>query len=199
MSEKTGSLLAVAAAPLVAAGLIELWMHRRTLWRIMAAMTLLAGLANAAVYELQFAYCRATGTTQRSLALPAPYVQALDYVRQHSPLRAVVIDPYSDAMPDTVCTTVLTERRVWLRRELRYLSRLSSDPDLPTAGAALLAGYGSALARPVELEGQTLGVLEFYAPPPAKGIRRLNGQNRAFHLVYRLTYNDVTIICETVQ
>ncbi len=53
--------------------------------------------------------------------------------------------------------------RVWLRHELRWLGKLAADPDLPTA-AARRAGYESAIAWPVELEKQTLGVLEFYAP-----------------------------------
>jgi signal transduction histidine kinase/ActR/RegA family two-component response regulator len=41
---------------------------------------------------------------------------------------------------------------------------LSAMPDQPTATLALRAGYNAAIAWPIEVEGQALGVLEFYAP-----------------------------------
>jgi signal transduction histidine kinase/CheY-like chemotaxis protein len=54
--------------------------------------------------------------------------------------------------------------RVWLRREVRHVADLAADPELGPVTPALAAGLRSALAWPVELAGEFLGVLEFYAP-----------------------------------
>jgi PAS domain S-box-containing protein len=65
--------------------------------------------------------------------------------------------------------------RVWSRRELRWLGKLSAMPELPTAAPAQRAGYNAAIAWPVEVDGQALGVLEFYAPTIANPDENLLG------------------------
>ena len=119
MSMKTASLLVVAAAPLVADGLLALMFAAPSTWRTVqravAALVLLAGLANSLVYTFQFAGYRLTGRDRgRSADLPADYVQALDYVRRHTQPTAVVVDPNEDRLPDTIGTLLIAERQVWL-------------------------------------------------------------------------------------
>jgi signal transduction histidine kinase/ActR/RegA family two-component response regulator len=54
--------------------------------------------------------------------------------------------------------------RVWLQREYRWVDDIAHDPSLPCVGIAIKAGLQGALALPIELEKQMLGVVEFYAP-----------------------------------
>ncbi len=133
MSMKIGSLLAVAAAPLVADGVLALMLGRvqalravtthspeyipagRTAWRAAAALALLVGLTNSLVYTLQFAVYRFTGRDGgRSNELPADYVQALSYVRRNTRADVVVVDPNSDLLREAIGTLLVAERQVWL-------------------------------------------------------------------------------------
>jgi two-component system, sensor histidine kinase and response regulator len=54
--------------------------------------------------------------------------------------------------------------RAWSRRELRWSSNLANEPELPLAPQALQLGLRGELALPIELAGELLGVLDFYAP-----------------------------------
>ena len=63
----------------------------------------------------------------------------------------------------------------WWARPFWNVGRLANEPELSGAPLAVSDGLGSALAWPVELDGQVLGVMEFYAPsipPPARGTLR---------------------------
>lgn len=142
MSMKMASLLAVAAAPLVAEGMAWLLPSRvldgagahgvgspappsprTSAWRLAASLAVLAGLANSLVYTLQFAAYRVTGRDGgRSADLPADYVEALDYVRQNSPASAVVVDPDADRLRDSIATLLIAERQGWL--PTRYSAEL---------------------------------------------------------------------------
>jgi PAS domain S-box-containing protein len=55
--------------------------------------------------------------------------------------------------------------RVWAARELRWVADLADEGELPLSPLALDAGLRSALAWPVEVAGEMLGVLEFYGRP----------------------------------
>ena len=141
MSMKIASMLPVVAAPLVADGLRALWpsladgsgaaraagaatsIPRRSAWRVIAMLALAAGLINSLAYSLQFGFYRLSGhDTGRFNELPADYVQALTYVREHSPRGAVVADPNGDLLRDTICTLLISERQVWL--PTRYSAEL---------------------------------------------------------------------------
>ncbi|MFQ3592043.1 MAG: ATP-binding protein [Gemmataceae bacterium] len=58
--------------------------------------------------------------------------------------------------------------RVWLHHNYRWIDRLESEPSLPGQQLAINAGLHAAIALPMELGQQFLGVVEFYAPqiPP---------------------------------
>jgi PAS domain S-box-containing protein len=54
--------------------------------------------------------------------------------------------------------------RVWLRRECRWIGNLAGESTLSARPIALDYRLNSALALPIELDKQMLGVLEFYGP-----------------------------------
>jgi hypothetical protein len=115
MSMKVASMLVVAAAPLVADGVVALMTKPLLVWRATAALAVAVGLTNALVYAGQFAFNRALHRpSDRVVELPAAYVDALDYVRRETPENALVVDPSSNLMRATISTLLVAERRVWL-------------------------------------------------------------------------------------
>ena len=115
VSMKIATLLAVSAAPLVADGILTVWHQRRVVWKLVAAATLSLGLANAAVYTLQFpAYRLGVPAGDRFAEMPANYIAALEYVREQTPRTAVVIDPGGDMGISADITVLVAERRLWL-------------------------------------------------------------------------------------
>lgn len=139
MSMKTASLLAIAAAPMIAEGLIALlgigaadraaapgW---RRPWRAVAALALLLGVGNTLVYAGQFSFYRFSGRG-RSASIPVDYANALDYVRHSTPRNAVVVDPNGDLLKDTIGTVLIGERQVWLPT-IYTVDLFKSDADKP--------------------------------------------------------------------
>jgi hypothetical protein len=115
MSMKIASMIVVAAAPLVAAGVVALATKRVPVRRTAAALAVAVGLTNALMYTGQFAVYRAFNRGRdRMVALPAAYVDALDYVRLGTPPMSLVVDPSSSSMKVTISTLLIGERRVWL-------------------------------------------------------------------------------------
>lgn len=114
-SMKTGSLLAIAFAPLIAVT-IEKWLSGGlTRWRAIAAALLVAlGAIQTSAYILQFPYYRMTGSRSRGLAIPLDYYAALVWLRDHTPPRSIVVDPGGLTMRDELPTAWIAERRVWL-------------------------------------------------------------------------------------
>ncbi len=135
MSMKIASLLAIAAAPLVAEGLLALgaagparptWMNA---WRVIAVVALLTGVTNSLAYVGQFAFYRLSGRGHFA-EVPSDYAAALDYVRRHTPPSAIVVDPNGDVLSDTIGTLLIGERQVWLPTQ--YSATLfRSDSDRP--------------------------------------------------------------------
>jgi hypothetical protein len=114
-SMKTASLIAASAAPVVAAGIEAA--HRDG--RLRPAAWFGAGLIGVAAlctlaYAGQFAVYRLRGDTSRALVLPAGYVRALEYVRDHSPPDAVLLDPYAMNVKPCIPTLLIGERRTYL-------------------------------------------------------------------------------------
>jgi len=109
-SMKTASLLAVAAAPLVAAGLAR----QSRFGRATAVLLITLGFVQSATYVLQFPWYRITGESARCVALPADYVAALDWIRTNSGERAVLVDPTSVGFRAEIVPLIFAERRVWL-------------------------------------------------------------------------------------
>lgn len=112
---KIATLLCVAMAPPVAAGLQALRGRRRgAAARLVAVALIVLGVAHTAVYALQFVMYRATGRAPFRLTLPVDYHRALLYVRGHTPVDAVVMDAGSLVIRDTLTTVAIGERRAWL-------------------------------------------------------------------------------------
>ncbi|MEA2413845.1 MAG: hypothetical protein QOI58_502 [Thermoanaerobaculia bacterium] len=129
-SMKTGSLLAIAFAPLIADP-IDRWM-RGTLprWQAIGAALLVAlGLVQTSVYVLQFPYYRITNSRVRRVALPLDYYDALVWIRDHTPPRSIVVDAGGLTLRDENPTLWIGERRGWLPtpNSEAFLSPLHSD------------------------------------------------------------------------
>ncbi len=115
VSMKTGSLLAIAFAPLVAFA-IDRWLSGE-LGRaraIGAALLVALGLVQTSVYLLQFPYYRITNSRARSVALPLDYYDALAWIRDHTPPQSIVADPGGLTFRDEYPTLWIAERRGWL-------------------------------------------------------------------------------------
>jgi hypothetical protein len=114
-SMKNGSLLAVCFAPLIAPT-IERWLSG-TLprWQtILASVLVVLGAVQTFVYVLQYPYYRMTGSRSRSVAIPLDYYDALQWLRDHTPPRSIVVDPGGLTMREELPTLWIAERRVWL-------------------------------------------------------------------------------------
>jgi hypothetical protein len=114
-SMKTGSLLAIAFAPLIAVT-IEKWLAGAlSRWRvILAGLLVVAGTAQTFAYILQFPYYRITGSRSRAVAFSRDYYQALVWLRDHTPRRSIVVDPGGLTTAEVLPTLWIAERRVWL-------------------------------------------------------------------------------------
>ncbi|MCU1244359.1 MAG: hypothetical protein JWN02_269 [Acidobacteria bacterium] len=106
LSMKTGSLLAVVAAPLIAPAFSRL--------RLLAVAVVILGLVQTSAYLLQFPFYRFTHATTHDTAIPEGYWAALDRIRRGTPEDAVVVDPMTLGTDTAVWTVILAERRVWL-------------------------------------------------------------------------------------
>ncbi|HEV7573157.1 MAG TPA: hypothetical protein VGQ21_16775 [Thermoanaerobaculia bacterium] len=115
VSMKTGSLLAVAFAPLVAFA-IDKWLSGETgrAQSAVAALLIVLGLVQTAAYVLQFPYYRITNSRARSLAFPLDYYEALVWIRDHTTARSIVVDPGGLNFRDEIPTLWIGERRGWL-------------------------------------------------------------------------------------
>jgi hypothetical protein len=116
-SMKIAALIAVAACPLACVGLARSMKN----WRSPAAALTLAlivlGLLCTAAYAGQFAFLRLRHNHDRTMALPADYVAALEFIRDNTPSQAIVIDPQSMPYALTIPTVFVGERRVYLPTE----------------------------------------------------------------------------------
>jgi hypothetical protein len=114
-SMKTGSLIAIAFAPLIAPTL-ETWLRgglRR--WQvIVAALVVAAGAIQTGAYILQFPYYRLTGSRSRAVVFSRDYYRSLVWLRDHTPQRSIVVDPGGLTMGEVLPTIWIAERRVWL-------------------------------------------------------------------------------------
>src|SRR5260221_11436535 len=112
---KTGSLLAIAFAPLIAIT-IETWLSGRLArWRVIAAAMLVAlGAIQKSAYILQFPYYRMTGSGAGGEAIPLDYYEALVCFRKHTPQRVIAVDPGGMTMRQVVPTLWIAERWAWL-------------------------------------------------------------------------------------
>jgi hypothetical protein len=114
-SMKTGSLLAVSFAPLIAVAVEEWLGGRLARWQvIVAAVLVMLGAIQTSAYILQFPYYRFTGSRSRSLAIPSDYYGALLWLRDHTPQRSVVAEPGGLTIRAELPTTWIAERRAWL-------------------------------------------------------------------------------------
>lgn len=114
-SMKTGSLMAIAFAPLIAVT-IERWLSGMLpRWQAILASVLVAlGAIQTSAYVLQFPYYRMTGSRSRSVIIPLDYYDALVWIRDHTPPRSIVVDPGGLTMSEELPTLWISERRVWL-------------------------------------------------------------------------------------
>jgi hypothetical protein len=114
-SMKTGSLMAVAFAPLIAVT-IERWLDgglRR--WQVITAALLVAlGTIQTAAYIFQFPYYRLRGSMSRGVSVSADYYNALLWLRDHTATNAIVADEGTLDVRIALSTTWIAERRVWL-------------------------------------------------------------------------------------
>jgi len=113
-SMKIATLIAVAASPLAYAGLVRWRQNWRAPVGLAAAALTAAGLVCTAVYAGQFAFMRVRHDNRRALQLPLDYVKALQFLRDHTPREAIVIDPQSVSYPLSIPTNFVGERRVYL-------------------------------------------------------------------------------------
>jgi len=102
MSMKTATLMVIAFAPLIE------WPP------LYALLVVLLGLGQSAAYVAQFPYYRFTHATSHNVSIPADYHDALVWIRDHTPLDAVVEDPASVPVWQVVFPTMIGERRVSL-------------------------------------------------------------------------------------
>ena len=115
VSMKTGSLLAVSFAPLIAVAIEKWFAGSLARWRaIAAALVVTLGAVQTGAYVLQFPYYRLTGSRSRGVAFPLDYYQALTWLRDHTPRRSIVVDPRSLTISEELPTIWIGERRVWL-------------------------------------------------------------------------------------
>jgi len=113
-SMKTGSLVAIAFAPLLPPALERLF-GGAARWRIAAATLVAAlGVVQTAAFVLQFPWYRATRPAAHVYAIPADYHDALVWIRDHTPREAVVVDPQGLHTQEVLYTMMVGERRVWL-------------------------------------------------------------------------------------
>jgi len=114
-SMKTGSLVAIAFAPLLALALERLFGDGVPRWRSAAAMLVIAlGLVQTAAFVLQFPWYRITRPAAHAYRIPADYHDALVWVRDHTPRQAVIVDPQGLRTQEVLYAMMVGERRVWL-------------------------------------------------------------------------------------
>jgi hypothetical protein len=114
-SMKTGSLLAIAFAPLIAVAIERGFRGTLPRWQtIAAALLIVLGAIQTSAYILQFPYYRLTGARSRGVALSADYYRALVWIRDNTPRRSIVVDPGGLTMPEVLPTLWIAERRAWL-------------------------------------------------------------------------------------
>ncbi len=114
-SIKTGSLLAVAFAPLIAMT-IEMW-FRGSLdrWqKITAAFLVALGVIETSAYILQFPYYRLMHSESRGVTIPGDYYRSLVWIRDHTPRRSILVDPGGLTIRGELPATWIAERRSWL-------------------------------------------------------------------------------------
>ncbi len=141
-SMKTGSLLAVGFAPLIAVTIEKWFCGRPPLWCTIAATLLLApGVIETSVYILQFPYYRVTGSRSRSLALSLDYYRALLWLRDHTPQRSIVADPAGLALHYELPAIWIAERRAWLATPNTPPSLVPADGSSLPRRAALWSAF----------------------------------------------------------
>jgi len=113
-SMKIASLIAVAAVPLACVGLARCLQNWRAPVAIVALTLVALGLACTAAYAGQFAFMRLQHNHDRTMVLPSDYMSALQFIRDNTPVDAIVIDPQSVPYSLTMPTVFIAERRVFL-------------------------------------------------------------------------------------
>lgn len=114
-SMKTGSLVAIAFTPLLAPAFRRLFAEGVPRWRAWAAVFVVAlGAVQSSAFVLQFPWYRATRPPGRAYSIPAGYHDALIWIRDHTPPRAVIVDPQCLRTQEVLYTMMVGERRVWL-------------------------------------------------------------------------------------
>jgi hypothetical protein len=114
-SMKTGSLLAVSFAPLIASAIEKLINGTLRRWEAIAAVTVIAlGAVQTSAYILQFPYYRLMGSRPEALALSADYYHALVWLREHTPRQSIVVEPGGLTIPVELPSLWIAERRAWL-------------------------------------------------------------------------------------
>jgi hypothetical protein len=114
-SMKTGSMLAIAFAPLIGVAIRNWLSGSLPRWQVVLAALLVAlGVIQTSAYILQFPYYRLTGSRLRALVVPGDYYDALVWLRDHTPPRSIVVDPGSLTISSELPTTWIAERRAWL-------------------------------------------------------------------------------------
>lgn len=141
LSMKIATLLAVSATPLVAGGaqvLLARWKEARSrIVVVLVGVVVCVGTVNTAAYVLQFAAARVLHRGSRFVEIPRDYFEAMLILRSATPRHALVIDPFHAALPDTISTLLLAERRVWL--ETKYsaeVHQLAADDLIATRATA---------------------------------------------------------------
>ncbi len=113
-SMKTATLIAVTAMPIVCSGLEVCRSNWRRPMAVVAAVTIVIGAGTTVAYAGRYAFERVRHQEiSTALALPVDYVACLRYIRDRTPIDAVVIDPETGPYP-MVPTLAIGERRIYL-------------------------------------------------------------------------------------
>jgi hypothetical protein len=114
-SMKTGSLVAIAFAPLLGPALERLLGDTTPRSRRAAAVLVIAlGVVQTSAFVLQFPWYRATQRTGHAYSIPADYHDALIWIRDHTLRQAVVVDPQGLKTQEVLYAMMVGERQVWL-------------------------------------------------------------------------------------
>jgi hypothetical protein len=114
-SMKTGSLVAVAFTALLPPAIEQFLAGGVSRWRSWAAVVLIAlGATQTAAFVLQFPWYRVSRSSGHAYSIPLDYHDGLIWLRDHTPPRAIVVDPQGMQTQALLCTIMVAERRAWL-------------------------------------------------------------------------------------
>ena len=125
-SMKIATLIAAAAMPMVCAGLERCRENWRRPGALVALLLVGTGAICTAAYAGQFAVMRVRQEHDRAMSLPADYVAALKFIRDHTSPYSIIID--AEAMPiiQFVPTVSIGERRLYVTKHIELTQTMNS-------------------------------------------------------------------------